>query len=248
MNKCLLILLAQPFAFESSSIDNRVNIGKHESGLASEVAEVRVKQHALYCFPIISESVADIRTWMILPYIQRTRLRAAYFFDSDSQFFVNQRSKKKQPLVYRGSTSVVENSDPPLVDNYYRISKGKYFTRGHPEALSGGTSQIASTITHIVKVRFRSLPKKILGMDTSELLYTFTADKIMKIYVTFDRRFSFKIGSETKTTKSFDFINFKWYHLRITFSRGLYPAHFFDCSVEIEIVGVGRDGQELLCK
>ena len=240
-------MLENAFVFESTPSNNKVFIGKHELGQGNDVAEVRIRQQVLLCHPIISENVAKIKTWMILPHLTGPGMYGAYFFDSDSQFFINSKDKNKQPFVFRGLSSAVEASDPPLVDNYYRISKGKFLTRGETTILSGQTLA-ALTITHIVKVRFRSLPKKQLGTDTSELFYTFISDKKMEIYVTYDRRFHFKVGSQTKTTKSFNMINFRWYHVRITYTRGVYPAYFFDCSVEIEVVGLGRDGHELLCK
>ena len=237
-----------PFAFESNPANNRGLIGNHETGVADDVANTRVKHRIMICHPIISESAAEIRTWMFLPYYMPNYLTGAYFFDSDQQSFINHREEKKQPLVFRGSNSATENSDPPLIDNYFRVSKGKFFSRGHAALFSSFGSYPFYVITHIVKVRFRRLPKKTLGTDTSELFYTFISDKKMEIYVTFDRRFQFKVGSQTKTTKPLNFINLKWYHLRITYIRGVYPAFSFDCSVEIEIIGVGRDGQELLCK
>ena len=202
----------------------------------------------MYCQALVSENVKDIKTWMVLPSLVRSFFLGAYFFDKNSQTFINLRGHgSKQPLVYRGNSASTESSDPPLIDGYYRISKGKFFTRRKREFVGDIYSDPISVTTHIVKVRFRKLPVRTPGQDTSELFYTFTSDKKMEIYVTFDKRFTFKVGSERKTTKPFNFINFKWYHLRITYTRGIYPAYPFDCSVEIEIVGVGRDGHELRC-
>ena len=96
-----------------------------------------------------------------------------------------------------------------------------------------------------MQIRIRKLPEKSAKKN---IFMTLTNDKKMEIYLTYDKRFHFKTGTEIKTTKPFDLANFKWYTVKVIYTRLVYANDFFDCSVEIDIMGVGRDGHSLYCK
>ena len=185
---------------------------------------------------------------MILPYVAKVEgyLTALYWLDSDTQEFINRVTNAiKDPPLIRGSTSSADSSDPTFLsaDGCYRIDNGKYFhfTYGFSSAAQG-----IFVTTHFLKVRFVTLPSKTPVTNTNQLFYTFTSDKKLEIYVTFDKRFSMKVGSEVKTTNTYDFNNKQWYHIKIIYTRMQYLVDFYDCSVEIEVIGVGRDKVQLI--
>ena len=187
---------------------------------------------------------AGFSNYMILPYTTTGRQISAHYFDFASQRFSNFLGLQKEPIAYLGTSVAVEdNFDPKLVNNYYRISNQQFISIG-PIPYNWPSNWIIKAATHIMKVRLVALPKP----GDKEPIYTFLSDKTMPISITSDKRFVVGTGTQVFTTKQFNIPLNQFFYLRIVYSRTPYHLRFYDCSVEIEVVGFGRDGGDLKCK
>ena len=181
---------------------------------------------------------------MIIPYSMIAVLKAAYYLDFVSQRFGNSLAKAKEPFVYLGATEAVEpDFDPKLVSDHYRVSNGEFFTIGAVD-YGWDSSWFMRPATHILKLRLVALPQR----GQKELVYTFLSDKTLPISITYDRRFVVGEGSQVFTTKTFGVPLNQFFYLRLVYNRMLYTQRYYDCSVEIEVIGYGRDGGDLKCK
>ena len=193
----------------------------------------------------LAPTVDQISTWMILPYTRRSLGVATFLFDHNDDQFTNLLDDgKKQPLAVKGDILGADANDPVFNQDSIRFSGGRRLKIDNSGIGEPETERLR-VHTHLMQMRIRQLPDKT---SKKKIFMTLINDKKMEIYLTFDQRFIFKTGSQTKITKPFNFINFKWYKTKIVYTRLVYAHDFFDCSVEIDIFGVGRDGQELNCK
>ena len=234
-------------AFSYNQADNMAYIEKFKTASNNEV-NVFTKRAVFYCeAKPIAKTVDQIRTWMILPYTKSSEPKAVYLFDHSGDVFANLfMSYNKQPLAFKGDTTSADaaTTEPDFDTNFIKFSGMKHLT-----IKDSGTGQSENerlrVHTHLMEMRITQLPDKT---SKKKLLMSLTNDKKLEIYLTFDKRFIFKTGTQSKTTKPFDLINFKWYKVKVIYTRFVFAHDFFDCSVEIDIYAVGRDGQELNCK
>ena len=193
----------------------------------------------------IAPSVDQIKTWMMLPYAKHFETKSAFLFDHNGDQFTNLYERYiKQPVAVKGDSAGADANDPVFNHDSIRFSGTKLLKidDSGPEL---HYTTVFGVVTHLMQIRIRKLAEKT---TKKRLFMTLTNDKKLEIYLTFDRRFLFKTGTEVKTTKQFNLINFKWHVVKVVYTKILSASEFFDCSVEIDIFGVGRDGHELNCK
>ena len=217
----------------------RIFVGKPSTGQTVFKGQLTL---AVYkCGSIPTDFVSN---YMILPYSLTAKQQSVHYFDFDSQRFANYISLQKEPFVYLGATKDVEATfDPKLVNNYYRVSNQEFFTVG-PIPYSWEAHWPIKIATHVLKVRFIALPKP----GDKEPIYTFLSDKTMPISITHDKRFVFGTGTQIFTTKKINFPLNQFFYIRFVYARMAYTFRYYDCSVEVEVVGHGRDGADLKCK
>ena len=232
--------LGKSFSYEANPADNSIFIGKAGPGqtqLNGELANIIVKCSTL-------PATNNVKNYMIIPYSWVAKQVAAYLFDFESQKFGNPFHIGKEPVVLLGASDAPEaNFDPKLVNNYYRVSNGEFFNIG-PVNYEWNNNWIMRPVTHILKVRLVALPQP----GHSEPVYTFLSDKAMPINITSDKRFVVGTGTQIFTTKQFNVPLNQFFYLRLVYTRMPYTERYYDCSVEIEVVGFGRAGGDLKCK
>ena len=185
----------------------------------------------------------EISNYMILPYSMIGLHRAAYFLDLDIQRFSNPIHVHKEPVAYLGTSVAVESSDPKRVNGVYTVSNGEFFTIGDVD-YAWGADWVMRPVTHIVRLKILALPPT----GQKEMIYTFLSDKELPIYLTHDKRFVVGSGDQTFTTKVLGFPTNEFIYLRFVYTRMKYTERYYDCSVEVSIFGVGKDGTDLKCK
>ena len=170
--------------------------------------------------------------------------KAIYFFDFLTQKFGNAFSFHKQPIAFVGSSeAVVSAEDPKMINFIYRVSNGEFFTIGEVD-YQWGSAWVMRPVTHVMKIKILALPQP----GQKELIYTFLSDKTIPVSITHDKRFVVGSDSEVFTTKQFNFPLNQYIYLRLVYTRMKYTERYYDCSVEIGILGHGRDGGDLKCR
>ena len=182
---------------------------------------------------------------MILPYSIIGSQKAAYFFDLQQQIFANYIYVQKEPVGYLGASEAVEPSaDPKMTNGVFSVSNGEYFTIGAVD-YNWSDDWLIRPVTHVLRVKITDLP----SYGQKEVFYSLISDKELPIYVTHDKRFVVGAGSQSFTTKVFTYpTNADFLFIKIVYTRMEYTERYYDCSVEIEVYGVDRDGGDLKCK
>ena len=184
-----------------------------------------------------------LENYNIIPYLTLSQIKAAYLFDKSSQVFSNLLSPSKQPVATLGADETSASDDPTLVgSNHYEIGNGQSIKVGEV-FYNDFAYQSHRAISHIIRIKFLSLP----DYQHFEPIYTFIYEKevIVKVSSTGD----FWVGNQNSffTTSGVQVTTGQWYMIKITFTRAINTIREHDCSVGIEIDGVGEVGGDLEC-
>ena len=199
-------------------------------------------KHMIYKCETIPDT--QVTNYMILPYSMFGSQRAAYFFDLDVQRFSNPLDIMKEPVAYLGASEAVESAaDPKRANWVFSVSNGEFFTIGDVD-YDWGADWVIRPATHFLRLKILALPPP----GEKELIYTFYSDKELPIYITHDSRFVVGTGAQSFTTKVYTIPTGVFLFFKIVYTRMKYTERYYDCSVEIEVYGVDRDGGDLKCK
>ena len=163
-------------------------------------------------------------------------LTSFFLIDLDTQLFSNYGNGELQPVLYRGTNGSVETQDPNFVDSLIEVSSGQQLTLGPVKYRF--LDRAVNINTHLLKIKLLSYPSESTFGD----LITLTNDKSIKFQISSSGGLRVQSSSTTifQTTGIQISLN-TWYWVRIIFSRGTMEHHFFDCSIIIEVLGLGEE-------
>ena len=221
-----------------------VLIGSQISGHPVSIITGELKDVMVRCETI--DNTGPILNHMILPYTSIAHNIASFLFDYDTQQFQNGLTIKKQPLVFRGVDETVESSNDPVWEsnNAFSVSNGQFFTVDGANYGWDAATVSMYVVTHIMKVKILTYPES----GQKEVLYSFLTDKALPISLTYDKRFVVGSDNDVFTTKPFNIPLNQPIYIRMVYTRMRYTVRYFDCSVQIEVLGIGEAGGDLRCK
>ena len=230
--------LAQAFSFESAANKDKFWFGKKW-----------VNKELSFFGDLFTYTIAcdlngfnNLETWQIVPYVVPAKLRTFYLFDTDTQFYTNYVSAKKQPLVYRGTNANTEASDPAFSGGLLSLGAGKQLNQGAVD-FDFSVSPLNVT-TSMMKVKLNTLP----AASTFGDLMTILTDKTIRIQVGSDGGFRLQSSQTIYESKAIKMQTGVWYWMKVIFVRGARYDLYFDCSVSVEVLGLGEEGSTFSCK
>ena len=145
-----------------------------------------------------------------------------------------------------GADEIAGADDPTLVsNNHFEISQGQSITIGAINYGDLTSNDVHRPISHVLRIKFIQLPV----YQQFESIYTFIYEKEVIVKVSSAGDFWVGNGNTFFTTTGVRVTTGQWYVIRITFTRTKTDSGSgHDCSVGIEVHGVGKVGNHLSCK
>ena len=234
----ILKFLGVTFGLESSAANNKFYFGK-----SWDPTEVSLSGK-IYNYMVVCNLLGfdKFDTWRMLPLLDAPKLYSFYLIDLDNQSFTNYGEFGLQPILYRGTDDSVESTkDPTFANSLIEIRSGQQLTQGPINYRMD--SRVTHTTTHWLKIRLLAYPAASLFGD----LISFVNDKKIKIQVSSSGGLRVQSSSTIYDTTGITMGVNTWYWVRITLVRGIMEHHFFDCSIGIEVLGLGEEGTTFKC-
>ena len=225
-----------------NNANNNFLIGKNSNGTAKSITgEITELSYSCRTF-----NYDHVDNYKIIPSLRDGKLKGTYLFDEDLNEFDNLVSPSTQGGVNRGNSYQPDSYDPPLItaaspSNYFEVSNDKYFLVKFENYEDQPTT--FRVYTTIFRFRIHQLPER----GSNQMLFMIRSVKKIAIRVSGSGRLVLegsKLRSEGTTIK----LNVRiWYLVKATFTLFLDQDSPHDCSLGVELEGVGEFGADFEC-
>ena len=224
-----------------NNINNNFLIGKSSDGTAKSITgEITELSYSCRTF-----QYDHIENYKILPSLREGRIKASYRFDEDVNEFLNLFGYQKQTTSNKGLSQNPDGHEPPLItaspSQYFELSNDKMFNT-KPNDFEDQPSTFR-VYTAILRVKVHQLPQK----GSHHFLFTINNPKSISVKISGTGNLML-VGSSVRSDPSVKINVGDWNFIKITFTLFLDQSLPHDCSLGVEVLGVGEFGADFECK
>ena len=234
--------LASNFNFLNNA-NNQFLIGKSSDG-ASKSITGQILELSYSCRTF---HYNHIENYKILPSLREGLIKAAHLFDEDQPTFHNYISLTKQCVTNRGGSAQVENVDPALITDgskqYLEVTHNKYFLVRASD-FGDKLSDTLRVYTAIMHIGVLQLPEK----GRISQLFAFETDKRIPIKISWLGQLIIDGTTTLYSNPGVRISAGNSYYVKMTMTRFINQGAPHDCSIGVEVFGVGELGGDLECK